>query len=256
MLKVNRRAYLSVLFSGILLGMMISLTVYTVATIVTARRAANSEEIFTNQQLLDAYEKVRRSTLVVRAHFGNQVALGSGVVVLAEGGRCVAFTNAHVVSPNNKEPDYVEVKPYGTRNFHPARILNVLLDEKQNLDLAVLVFTDRWQRGIAASLPSDDEKISPGKVVIAVGNPRGDEFLTDHGRIKEVETRGGIRVIIHDALTEHGSSGGGLFDLHGHLLGINTWLVAERYGVAAEIRSVIKAFEVHKQMQQQGNGDH
>jgi hypothetical protein len=36
--------------------------------------------------------------------------------------------------------------------------------------------------------------------------------------------RGGGQEIVHDALTEHGSSGGGLFTVRGELVGLNTFL--------------------------------
>ncbi len=240
---MRRKTYVAVLVSGMLLGVVLSVAVYSVTAILSARRAAN-EETYTSEQMLEVYQKVRRSALVVRTRVGTQVLLGSGVMVLSEGGRTVAFTNAHVVAPNGKAANVVEVKPFGSRTFREARVLRILADESRNLDLAVLVFGDRWGRDVAATIVPENETITPGKVIIAVGNPRGDEFLTDHGRIREVSQRQKVTVIIHDALTEHGSSGGGLFDLHGHLLGINTWLVAERYGVAAEIHSILREFRV------------
>jgi S1-C subfamily serine protease len=245
---MTRGRWIAVYLGGVLTGLVLSIVVYMGNQFIIARRTP-PEEKFTSEQMLEVYRKVRKSALVVRAHTGNQSALGSGVVVLANHGRVVAFTNGHVVASEGRRADRVEVKPFGTRVWYPARIVNVLLDEKRNLDLAVLTFNDIWQRETAATLIPETETAAPGKVVIAVGNPRGDEFLTDHGHIKDVSVRGDIRVVIHDALTEHGSSGGGLFDIQGRLLGINTWLAADRYGVAAEIHSLLKAFKVQSELE-------
>lgn len=62
----------------------------------------------------------------------------------------------------------------------------------------------------------------PGQRVFAVGNARGTEIAVSEGVISSARGDAGTQVILHSAPLGPGSSGGGLFDRDGRLVGITT----------------------------------
>jgi hypothetical protein len=129
---------------------------------------------------------------------GSLIATGSGVAV----GIGQVITNKHVTSRGN-----VRLR-HGEHTWIPLRVVN---DSVQ--DLAVLVVDH------LAARPSPLESLTAvGDRVYAIGAPEGLELTMSDGLIS------GIRagVIQTSAPLSSGSSGGGLFDQHGRLVGITT----------------------------------
>lgn len=68
-----------------------------------------------------------------------------------------------------------------------------------------------------------------GDDVVAIGSPLGLEFITTSGIVSllDLPFHGFIsRYIVNTAMIDHGSSGGGLFDHKGRLIGVNTMSVS------------------------------
>ena len=81
---------------------------------------------------------------------------------------------------------------------------------------------------------------APGSPVYSLGNPGGHERVFGAGVITAVRQRRGVTVLQTTAPMSPGSSGGGLFDAHGNLVGSTSFrLIAAGgqsggYAIAAE----------------------
>jgi len=146
--------------------------------------------------------------------------LGSGVIVSSDG---YLLTNNHVVEgatsvqvslSNNHQ---YTAKIIGT---DPSSDLAVLKIEAENLPILQL---------------GDSSKLAIGDLVFAIGNPFGVGQTVTMG-IVSATGRGGLGIedyedfIQTDAAINPGNSGGALIDIQGHLIGINTAIVARSGG--------------------------
>ena len=143
-----------------------------------------------------------------------------------------AITNRHVTGTLTS----TERKVYlGNGIYVPAKL--VAYDD--DYDLAVIQFTTGYLLNVAiinAELPK------VGSFAIAVGSPydlEGFYNTVTIGSISEVNRKyldediNGNEVvnsfIQHDAAINSGNSGGGLFDIYGRLVGINTWKISSNF---------------------------
>lgn len=140
---------------------------------------------------------------------------GSGVIIRRDG---VILTNAHVVG-NSRE---VEVGLADGR-----RLTGRVLIADASVDVAVV-------RVNATDLPvaplADSDRLEPGQLAIAIGNPLGLERTVTTGVVSAVNRSprgfelGGL--IQTDAAISPGNSGGPLVDSQGRVMGINTAVLA------------------------------
>lgn len=200
-----------------------------------------------SEEKLNLYKSMKQSAVVIHAHFNRSIVRGSGVVVLKEQKRALVVTNAHVIQQKGTISRRVEIKTYGSQSFVPAQVVKWFHSERDQLDVAYLIFPDPKDLAKPADLVPLNTNLAAGMPVYAVGNPQDEEFFIDDGTLSDVRIKGDLKLLIHDAITEHGSSGGGIFDGQGHLIGINTWLVNDTLGMAAEINSLIQAHDMRKE---------
>lgn len=194
----------------------------------------------TNLDKLALYTRIRQSTVKVYSEFGDKRYHGTGVGYKRCGDFVMVITNSHVVAEDGGISPNVEVQPFSRteKTRLPAYVLFEFKDDDYFFDLAFLIVRDpefkitAAQRGLNTNWKKEP--------VYACGNPRQEEFLVDHGSVlpktlapKEAQKHSWV--VVHDALIEHGNSGGGLFDSAGKLVGINTWLVDEKYGMAIDL---------------------
>lgn len=87
-----------------------------------------------------------------------------------------------------------------------------------------------------------------GQDVYAIGSPAGLELTLSSGIVSSIRNVGRIRVIQTSASLSHGSSGGGLFDSKGNLIGITTFAISNaqnlNFAIPAEV--VLKTLESSK----------
>lgn len=161
------------------------------------------------------YERVRDSVVVVKAYGpgGHQVGLGSGVV-LPSG---LVVTNHHVAKDG--------VRLTVSRGQLEVPALRVTEDSERDLCL-LQVFglkATPARLGQAGSLKVGDR-------VFAVGAPYGLELSVSEGIVSQL--RGGPPPVIQTtAAISPGSSGGGLFNDQGKLVGITTFYLKDSQGV-------------------------
>lgn len=217
-----------------------------ILTLALGASAAQDEDL-TNAQKLELYQKIRSSTVMVRALFdATSGSVGTGVGLQRLGDYMIVVTNSHVVS--NKKENFtsqdVKVRPWtkGKEVWLPAHILISMGKNIPYLDIAFLAVHDP-NRTISIATPMEDGKPQLGTRIYACGHPQGEEFLVDDGSILAVKEADWL--IGHDALIEHGNSGGGLFDGRGRLVGINTWMVEGKYGLTQDIQAFLGWWKFH-----------
>lgn len=96
---------------------------------------------------------------------------------------------------------------------------------ESNLDLALLQTKATTQSDFARI--ADPRKIRVGQEVLAVGTPLGFPFSVSHGIVSALnrDNLGVYNMTQSDAFLNPGSSGGGLFNMKGELIGINSRIV-------------------------------
>ena len=150
----------------------------------------------------------------------DMIAQGSGVVI-AEGG--YVLTNNHVIEQGSS---FQVLMPNGDKADA------TLIGADSSTDLAILKVNDA---ALAKTLVPVDlgssKDLVVGETAIAIGNPGGEVLANTvtSGIVSALErevdgdnTTRDIKYIQHDAPINAGNSGGGLFDVSGRLIGINT----------------------------------
>src|SRR5579883_1648850 len=158
------------------------------------------------------FKRVSPSVMVVESlnARGAVVAFGSGVVI-APG--CV-ITNRHVIE------DGVSFRVVHSARKWPAKLMKVDPDH----DLAELSVAGLDAPAVTVL---DSSKLEVGETVYAIGAPEGLELTISEGLISGLRDFDKGRVIQTSAAISPGSSGGGLFDTQGRLVGITTFYLKE-----------------------------
>lgn len=82
------------------------------------------------------------------------------------------------------------------------------------------------------------ESLRVGEQVIAIGSPHGFDSTLSVGIVSQLRRRGGQRLVQTSAPISGGSSGGGLFDVNGNLVGITTFSIRDaenlNFAIAAD----------------------
>jgi S1-C subfamily serine protease len=152
---------------------------------------------------------------------------GSGVVVTPDG---YLLTNEHVV----QKVSHARVTFMDGRS-----VAATVAGRDPATDLAVL-------RAQTAALPyaqlASEQRLRPGQLVVAVGNPFGFESTVSAGIVsalgRSLRSRHGRLiegVVQHSAALNPGNSGGPLVDAAGRVAGINTAIIAMAQGIGFAI---------------------
>jgi serine protease Do len=150
----------------------------------------------------------------------NEKALGSGVIISPQG---YILTNNHVVDGATT----VTVTLHDRREFK-ARVVGT----DPRTDVAVLKIEGS---NFPTLTLADSSKVEVGDIVLAIGNPFGVGQTVTEG-IVSATGRGNLGIeqvedfIQTDAAINPGNSGGALVDDEGHLIGINTAILAGNSG--------------------------
>ena len=173
--------------------------------------AVASDEMNTAQIV----EKIGPAVALVltESSYSGESSQGSGVLI--DDLRTIV-TNVHVVEGSK------EVKilfPDGQEFF-----VNGYVSADENRDL-VMIRLPKNVKGISPVPINIDNSIKIGQDVVAIGNPQGLVNSVSEGIISGIrEFEPGTRVLQTTAALSPGSSGGGLFNRSGQLLGVTTFL--------------------------------
>jgi len=149
------------------------------------------------------------ATVFVYDSKNNQIASGSGVFISPDG---KLVTNFHVL----EDAARVEAKLYSGAFYRLKNIIGI----NRDYDLAILEFDAKEVPHVNV----DYKRVAKaGETVYTIGSPMGLEKSLSEGIISNPERMsGGMDLIQFTAAISSGSSGGGLFNLKGYLLGITT----------------------------------
>jgi S1-C subfamily serine protease len=202
-------------------------------TLSTHRAAQPPETIFAKVAAAVEKSVVGVATVRVSDHVGGQ---GSGVII---DGRGYIVTNNHVISEAANNPRGYEVSVYFNDGKKvPAHVVG----RDPKTDLAVLKVDNVSDRTVARL--GDSDKVHVGDLVVAVGWPMALRGTVTHGIISALhrpvplggsssssnDTDTVIDAIQTDAATNHGNSGGPLFDMDARVIGITAACVGDCTG--------------------------
>jgi serine protease Do len=148
-----------------------------------------------------------------------QHGIGSGVIISPDG---YIITNNHVVA------DATDIRVTLTdRRILPAKLIGA----DPLTDLAVIKIEGSNFPNIALG---DSSQLRPGQTVLAFGNPFGFRFTVTRGIVSALnrpnpdndDPRKPGQYIQTDAAINPGNSGGPLVNVHGEVVGINTFLIS------------------------------
>jgi hypothetical protein len=163
------------------------------------------------------FDKVAPAVFVVQA--GDR--MGSAVAVDEH----ELLTNCHVV----KETPRVSLTHDKTKFYADVVSMN------EKADRCVLRTTQKLDHWVSIR-PFEDIKI--GERALTVGTPQGLDLTVADGIVSSKRTHEERRLVQTTAPISQGSSGGGLFDAQGHLLGITTFMLLGgqnlNFAIAAE----------------------
>jgi S1-C subfamily serine protease len=160
----------------------------------------------------ELFQKESPSVFVVEAldENGKTLMLGSAVAIA----RGVLITNCHVVENGSS----LRVRR-GKETWNGRLIQAVSTHDLCGLRPSGLTLQPVEVR------PSS--KLATGEHVYAIGSPEGLELTFSEGVISALRETDGVRMIQTSAPISPGSSGGGLFDTQGNLVGITTFYLKE-----------------------------
>jgi S1-C subfamily serine protease len=165
----------------------------------------------------EVFEKAAGAVYKVKTERG----LGSAVAISDS----ELLTNCHVVG------EFDEVKIVRAKDEQAAKIVS----KNADADRCVLRTTAKLPTWVTVR-PYEDIKV--GERAVTIGTPQGLELTVAEGIVSSKRVFNHGRVIQTSAPISQGSSGGGLFDARGHLLGITTFYFKAgqnlNFAVAAE----------------------
>jgi S1-C subfamily serine protease len=160
------------------------------------------------------YAKTAPSVWLIKTFDEDGLALGvgSGVVIAPD----TVLTNCHVLAKAKR----VSVRQ--DKEAHNAKLQYADV-ERDLCQLAVAGL------GAPAVPVGDSDKMAVGQHVYALGNPKGLELTLSDGLVSALrkDDKGNLVLIQTTAPISQGSSGGGLFDENGRLIGITSLLARE-----------------------------
>ncbi|WP_413198875.1 S1C family serine protease [Nostoc piscinale] len=155
-----------------------------------------------NDELSAVAAKLRQSTVKVKS---GGLGVGSGVIWQADG---LIITNAHVATSQQPTVELSDGRVFAAvrSHFDPQQDLAALKISATNLHPATI---------------GNPDTLRVGELVLAVGNPLGDDGAFTMGMVHSNHQQ----AVIADLQLYPGNSGGCLADCLGRVVGINTMIV-------------------------------
>jgi len=180
-------------------------------------------------QAVDLYKRTASSIYLITAakddaalKRGKAVYEGSTVAITPT----LALTNCHIV----KGRKTLVLSQHGQID------IGTVVASDPKTDRCVIEAQTMKLNPISGVRPYDDIKV--GERVFTIGNPSGLESTLGEGIVSGLRTRENVRYVQTSAPISPGSSGGGLFDDRGNLLGITSFTIEDaenlNFAIAAE----------------------
>jgi serine protease Do len=182
----------------------------------------------TFNQIIESYKNVL-------VQIATSQSTGSGFYVAAYD---MIVTNSHVVG------NAAEVTIQGKQI--PRQLARVMLKDDQ-YDMAFLLPPTNLK--LPEMTLGATDSLHDGDAVLAMGHPFGLNYTSTRGVISRVDRiTNGIQYIQIDAAINPGNSGGPLVDAHGHIIGMNTFIIrgGDNLGFALPAHYILEALEQYK----------
>ena len=208
--------------------------------LLLAAMASHTAHALTPAQV---FEQVNDSVVVIKVYDGTGKAVGQGSGVILPSGKVA--TNCHVLEHGAR------YEAGRGKTFQPAELTAGDTDK----DLCLLSVSNLTEKPVRLGKAS---RLKVGDPVYAVGSPKSLELSLSDGIVSQL--RGGTPPIIQTtAAISPGSSGGGLFNAEGELVGITTFYLAEgqslNFAVPAEWLDTLTAKKTVTAAPRQGTLD-
>jgi hypothetical protein len=180
--------------------------IFLLSLLLTFPARAEQASPFTSESPAMVFSRVSALIVLIRASGPRGTVQGSGVVI----GKDLVATNLHVVAGATS---------IGVTFKGEEQLATVRATTNADKDLALLS-VDTGSVGRVVTRRSSE--LTVGERVFAIGNPRGYEQTLTEGLVSALRKDGDAFVVQTSAAISPGSSGGGLFDTRGRLIGITT----------------------------------
>lgn len=165
-------------------------------------------------------------------------ASGSGFIISSDG---FVITNNHVIEKSN------DIKVA----LADGRMVNAeLKGADPSTDIAVLKI---YETGLKPLTMADSDKLRPGQIAVAIGNPLGLQHTVTAGVVsalgRTLRANNGRMIddiIQTDASLNPGNSGGPLVNSLGQVIGVNTATIASAQGLCFAVSSNLAAYVAGK----------
>ncbi len=157
--------------------------------------------------------------------FYRSMGMGSGVIIHRDKDTYFIVTNSHVIG----HAETINVKLYSGES-----ISGQLVGKDDRRDLALIRITSS-EKTLPTAEFGDSDTLYVGDLVLAIGNPYGYGNSVTAGIVSAMDRRygpqGNINAFIQtDAAINQGNSGGPLINIHGEVIGINTFITTPNSG--------------------------
>ncbi|MFC1849275.1 trypsin-like peptidase domain-containing protein [candidate division CSSED10-310 bacterium] len=177
-------------------------------------------------QMPTYFAQAMRANVAIRplfsTRFTTQSASGSGVILRCDHINAFIVTNKHVVTNKNRAADSIRVLFYNGEK----RDATIEWMAPGEIDLTIISCPGLVMKDYTP-VQLTDNVIKQGDVVFAIGNPMNLYWSFTKGVISGIRSRrmNDREIVIYQTQTpiNYGNSGGGLYDMTGLLIGINTW---------------------------------
>ena len=175
----------------------------------------------------EVFENAWRSVVIVTTDDGQ----GSGVIIRPN----VVATNCHVVDDGG---EIIVYKSDNRRADTDTPFAATIRRADEEHDFCLLDVAGLW--GVSATVRHYDT-LKVGEAVYGLGAPQGLDLSLSDGLVSQLREVRGTRFIQTNAAISPGSSGGGLFDSEGNLVGIMTLKIADEsvegigFAIAADL---------------------
>jgi S1-C subfamily serine protease len=153
----------------------------------------------------DVAKQAANCVLIRSMYDTTQKATASGILW----GEDLILTNKHVLSDANKWN--VAFNDDHTSSSNEVNVYNT------DLDMAIIKLPEK--HGGTLKL-GDSNKVKVGDKVVVISSPRGIKNVVSDGIITKIENHNGEIFLATNAPISSGSSGGGLFNMQGELIGL------------------------------------
>lgn len=174
--------------------------------------------------VVDELARAYRSNvlIIISDLSGKDIGSGSGVVLRGEEGKpAIILTAGHVATESTPEEKFTlwAILCQITDVYKCTRKQVQIVKKDKDRDLAVVTTMKPMKFSVpAARFATYSPKV--GMPVFVIGNPASSPFIMSHGIISRRVGSGVKTVLFTDAAATHGSSGGGMYNYDGELVGV------------------------------------